>query len=331
MRILYAFQGTGNGHHTRAVELLPELRKVAEVDVLVSGAPPEKAFHVPVDHRYHGVGFRFGQKGGVDLRGSFRDLDSKNFFREIKRVPVREYDLVLNDFEPVTAWACRQQDVPVVGMSHQAAVLHPASPKPHRVDWFSSKILEHYAPTPRSLGFHFEAYAEGIYTPVIRQVVRDLARSNEGHITVYLPAYSSSNIHRVLKYFPRVQFEVFSPRWNKPFQQDHIAFHPADADAFLHSMAGSRGVISGAGFETPAEALFLGKPVLAVPMHGQLEQQCNAAALREMGVPTIPQFTPNHLDNIKAWLTDPTTIVVDYPDQIPFLIDAVLTPSAITA
>jgi UDP:flavonoid glycosyltransferase YjiC (YdhE family) len=37
MKILYAVQGTGNGHLSRAMDIVPLLRKKAEVDVLVSG------------------------------------------------------------------------------------------------------------------------------------------------------------------------------------------------------------------------------------------------------------------------------------------------------
>ncbi|NDB36263.1 MAG: glycosyl transferase, partial [Flavobacteriia bacterium] len=37
MKILYAIQGTGNGHISRAIALVPEFQKLVEVDVLISG------------------------------------------------------------------------------------------------------------------------------------------------------------------------------------------------------------------------------------------------------------------------------------------------------
>jgi len=87
MRILYAFQGTGNGHQTRAKEFIPLFRKYAQVDVLVSGGEPDKVFDFPVSHRFKGVGFRFGNKGGIDLMQSFRDLDSMGFCAKKSRPP----------------------------------------------------------------------------------------------------------------------------------------------------------------------------------------------------------------------------------------------------
>jgi hypothetical protein len=41
-------------------------------------------------------------------------------------------------------------------------------------------------------------------------------------------------------------------------------------------------------FETPAEALFLGKKLLVIPMTGQYEQECNAAALAALMLTTAP-------------------------------------------
>ncbi|RYY68461.1 MAG: glycosyl transferase, partial [Chitinophagaceae bacterium] len=37
MKILYALQATGNGHISRASEILPILETMADVDVLLSG------------------------------------------------------------------------------------------------------------------------------------------------------------------------------------------------------------------------------------------------------------------------------------------------------
>ena len=37
MKILYAIQGTGNGHLSRARDIIPILQKKGDVDILVSG------------------------------------------------------------------------------------------------------------------------------------------------------------------------------------------------------------------------------------------------------------------------------------------------------
>lgn len=54
----------------------------------------------------------------------------------------------------------------------------------------------------------------------------------------------------------------------------------------------------GAGFETPEEALFLGKKLMVIPIKGQYEQQCNVAALKEMGVPVIKSLKTKHVEKV---------------------------------
>jgi UDP:flavonoid glycosyltransferase YjiC (YdhE family) len=79
-------------------------------------------------------------------------------------------------------------------------------------------------------------------------------------------------------------------------------------------MANSKGVLCGAGFETPAEALYLNKKLMVIPMKGQYEQQCNAAALKLMGVPVIPNLKQKHFEKIANWLTSEEKVKVNYPD-----------------
>ena len=49
-------------------------------------------------------------------------------------------------------------------------------------------------------------------------------------------------------------------------------------------------------------------------MKGQYEQQCNAAALEEMGVPVIKSLKKKHLQKIKDWVLSGEVIPVNYPD-----------------
>ncbi|MGC4057862.1 MAG: hypothetical protein QM743_07040 [Chitinophagaceae bacterium] len=66
MRILYAIQGTGNGHLARSLDIYPALRQYGEVDVLVSGIQTEMQLPFPVKYRFYGLSFIFGKHGGID-------------------------------------------------------------------------------------------------------------------------------------------------------------------------------------------------------------------------------------------------------------------------
>jgi len=314
MRILYGIQGTGNGHVSRARDVVPALQKHGAVDILISGMQSEVSLPFPVKYKNKGLGFIFGKSGGVDMIETFRKAKSRRFYDELKSLPVRDYDLVISDFEPVTSWACYRNDVPCIGLSHQVAVLGNNAPQPEVSDLLGSFILKNYSPVSHAYGFHFRAYDDHTFTPVIRKQIRDLVPETREHYTVYLPAYDDAHLS---KHFARLDFaywDIFSKHNKVSVQGANFRIQPIDNDKFISSLATSRGILTGAGFETPAEALFLGKKVLAIPMKNQYEQHCNAAGLLDIGVPIIKSLKSRHYDKIEDWVLNYETIDVDYPD-----------------
>src|SRR5690606_33243645 len=127
-----------------------------------------------------------------------------------KQLPISEYDLVINDFEPVSAWACFLKKKECISLSHQAVVLNKKSPQPKSYDPIGKTTLKRYAPTTVQYGFHFQKYEDSIYTPVIRKEIRMLKTCNKNHYTVYLPSFSDEKIIKILSQFPHVDWEVFS-------------------------------------------------------------------------------------------------------------------------
>src|SRR5450432_1368519 len=205
MKVLYAIQATGNGHVSRANEIIPLLRKKCDLDILISGTQADVGINHLVKYQRKGFSFIFGKKGGIDFYKTFKQFQSKKFLAEIKTLPVEEYDLVINDFEPISAWACKIKNIPCVAMSHQYAVLHNNSPKPVKADPFAWMVLRYYAPCKSGVGFHFTSFAENIFTPVIRKEIRDAIITNLGHYTVYLPAYDDKKLINFCSNFKNVQ------------------------------------------------------------------------------------------------------------------------------
>lgn len=324
MKILYAIQGTGNGHVSRARDIIPILKKEHEVDILISGKQTDVELPFFVKYKYQGLGFVFGKKGGVDLIETYKRSNLKVFFLEINCLPIQSYDLVINDFEPISAWACYQKNKKCIGLSHQAAVLNKNAPQSKKTDIIGKAVLKKYAPSTVQYGFHFKAYDNNVFTPVIRQQVRNQIIENKGHYTVYLPSYSDKRIIKVLKECGKTKWEVFSKHNKKVIREKNINIYPINNEEFIKSMATSEGVLCGAGFETPAEALFMKKKLLVIPMKGQFEQQCNAAALKDMGVPVIKSFKLKHVKKIKSWIQSEARIEVDYPDNTEEIINKIL-------
>ena len=325
-RILYAIQGTGNGHLSRALDIVPLLQaRAAQVDLLVSGPPADIQLPFPERYRCHGMGFIFGKKGGVNFIKTFWQLNSAAFLQEMRLLPVEHYDVVISDFEPVSAWACRLRGVPCVALSHQSAVLSEAAPRPRHNDAVGRAVLRHYAPATQHFGFHFARYDQHTSTPVIRQQVRCLTPQNHGHYTVYLPAFDEETLVKRLRYLSRnTHWEVFSKHTQQEAEYGTVRVRPVSGAAFTDSLARSAGVLCGAGFETPAEALYLGKKLLVVPMRNQYEQACNAAALAGMGVPVLSNLKDKSLEVLDHWLQHGTAVPVEYPDETAAILDRLL-------
>lgn len=314
MKILYAIQGTGNGHISRARAFIPYLRKMGELDLLVSGIQSDIDLDMKVKYRFHGMGFIFGKSGGVDFLNTYKKNKLKRFWNEVNDLPVSQYDIVINDFEPVSAWACQRAKIPCIGLSNQLAVLSPDAPKPRHDDLMGKLILRYYAPVTSAYGIHFQRYNEHIFTPVIREEIHRLKVSDDDHYTVYLPAYSDQRIIKVLNEVKGVKWQVFSKHIKQRMIADNVQLNPIDHNVFIKSLASSNGILCAAGFATPSEALYLGKKLMVIPMKNQYEQYCNAAALQDMGVPVIKSLKLKRIEKIKKWIEDPSKVTVDWPD-----------------
>lgn len=324
MKILYAIQGTGNGHLSRANDIIPILMKHGEVDILISGIQADVTIPYKVKYQLRGMSFIFGKKGGVNLWQTWKKTNTRNLWKEIRKLPIKQYDIVVNDFEPVSAWAAKLRRVPCISLSHQAAVLNKNAPKPKHSDWMGKNILRYYAPAKYRYGFHFERYGPNIFTPVIRQQIRDQELKNLNHYTVYLPAYSDEKIIKRLSHFPEIKWEVFSKHTKSKYKQGNVNITPINNEAFIESLATCKGILCGAGFETPAEALFLGKKLLVIPMKSQYEQQCNAASLEDIGVAVLKNLKKKRLVQIEEWLDNDDRIAIYYPNNTEFIVEQIL-------
>lgn len=312
MKILYAIQGTGNGHLARAEDVIPELQHYGQVDILVSGVQADIAFPFPVTYRSKGLSFFFGKRGGVDFFKTLSRNSLLRVHREISHFPVDRYDVVINDFEPISAWAAHIRNIPCIGLSHQAALLSPKVPRPNFHDPMGAAILRHYAPCKAALGFHFKSFDENIFTPVIRKRIREAEAQDLNHYTVYLPAYDDRKLIRFLSHFPGITWHVFSKHTRHAYQVGHIHVRPVNNEQFVQSLLTCTGILCGAGFETPAEALYLGKKLMVIPMRAQYEQHYNACALKELGIRVLNNLHRKNTLHLQHWIDEGRAVHIPF-------------------
>jgi uncharacterized protein (TIGR00661 family) len=314
MKILFAIQGTGNGHVSRAREIVPLLQQYGQLDLLISGTQADVSLAQPLTYQKHGFSFIFGKKGGVDYWKTYKTMNLRKLLHDVRSLPLKQYDLIVNDFEPVSAWACRLQKLESVALSHQCAFISKNTPRPKKWN-YAEWLFKHYAPTTHHVGFHFERYADFIHTPVIRSEIRRMETQNLGHYTVYLPAYSDQLLLHYFRQVKEVSWHIFSKHTKTAYSEGNIHVKPIQNEAFNQSLATSTGLLTGGGFEGPAEALFMGKKVMMIPMKGQYEQQCNAIAAAKLGVPVVEKIDGNFVQQLKQWVSSGLKIEVNFPDE----------------
>jgi uncharacterized protein (TIGR00661 family) len=322
MKILYAVQATGNGHISRACEILPVLKKRAHVDVLLSGNNSSLEPGFEVNYRSKGYSLYY-QTGGIDYLRIARENNPLRLCKEIVELPVKNYDLVLSDFEPISAWACKLKHVPCISVSHQAAFKSLAVPQPEKSLLFNS-IINLYAPASQNIGFHFKSYDTFIATPVIRKKIRQLEPNNFGHYTVYLPSSNKEQLTDRLSPLTNANWHVFLPGLTHYEKVRNIEFYPISEAAFIESLRSCAGIICGAGFELPAEALFLGKKLWVIPIKGQFEQRCNAYALELMGVKTSKSINEINTDAFEKWHSEFERIHLPFEDNTEAIFEKML-------
>jgi uncharacterized protein (TIGR00661 family) len=174
------------------------------------------------------------------------------------------------------------------------------------------------------VGFHFERYDDYIHTPVIRSEIRNLTPTNLGHYTVYLPALADLHLVKLLQLFPHIKWEVFSKHTTISYTSGNITVKPIHNEHFNQSLANCEGLFTGGGFEGPAEALFLGKKLLIAPMKFQYEQQCNAYALEQLGIPVIWANTKDWFPIIKDFIRNPQRAKFNFPNETASIVAKVV-------
>lgn len=302
MKILYAVQATGNGHISRAMELMPYLNQYGKVDVFLSGSNSHLNANLPVAYKSKGLSLFYGNTGGLDYWRMFKECSIKRVWKEAHELPVEKYDLVINDFENICSLACRLKNIPSIGFGHQASFQSKNTPRPDKKNFSGELILQHYAGATDYIGLHFDSYADFIYSPVIKNEIIHSDPADQGYITVYLSHYSDDKVIAQLQQLPDLRFEVFSKKVSAPVVMGNICLMPISNEGFTKSLINCHGVITGAGFETPAEALYLGKKLLVLPIKGQYEQLCNAAALKGFGVTVVDAMKDGFATEVSNWI-----------------------------
>ena len=302
---------------------MPRLAERAQVEVLVGGVRSDLDPGFPVKFRKYGLAMVYDKHGSVSYWKSLWSNKLLRFFYDVWTLPVKEYDLVIIDFEAITSYACKLRGVHALQLSHQAAYWSKKTPRaqPKVLHW--ELVLRYMSPATYAIGFHFAPYDTHVLPPIIRQEVRQLSPEDHGHYTVYLPAYASEVLVHFFSSFPDQRFELFVPGATR-HSKGNCRIAPPSVEDYLESFRTCRGLITGGGFEAPAEAMFLGKKLIVHPISGQYEQLANAHCAAQEGVAQIHHLGPDSVPVFQAVFASSAPTPKPFPDYANALVEHIL-------
>ena len=325
MKILFGIQATGNGHISRSTEiykLLKQHPEVTQLDVLISGGKAQMSLPFEVNYEYKGLSFYYGRKGKISVLKSIGKANFLSMAIGLCKVPFRDYDLIISDFEPITLWGAKIAGVKSVGIGNMYSV---TSKKLRRVA--GNRTTKFFAnvmcPCKNKIGMHFQKFDDFIYYPVIRSEIRNLIPGDRNFTLVYLNSFADEELLTCFsdEMFQHRQFIIYSKTAKEIYVNGNCMVKPLNNDSFVQDMANCSSVITAAGFQTVSEALYLGKKLFVIPIKKQSEQISNARELALMGVKTSTEL---NAEEINFWMEHERAVQIKFDDDLPQIINAIL-------
>lgn len=304
LRVVFIVQGEGRGHLTQALALAGLLKGAGHsVEAVAVGCNPHRAlppyfatlmdapvvtFEAPTM-----VPDRAGV--GISTHRTVIDFATRlpRFARSLRRLRglSGDADVVVNFLDPLGGLATvLGPSVPVLAVAHHHAFAHPtlaAVPHTHerRTTLGYARISALGAALRAGLSFDSlpEVSAGGklvVVPPLLRSDVTELQPTDEGFLLVYAlnPGYGRL-VQQWQRGRPEVPVRCYVEGGDRAVAGDRGSNFEAmdlDAHAFVRDLARCRAYAGSAGFESICEAFYLGKPVLAIPTPGHVEQKLNA-------------------------------------------------------
>jgi uncharacterized protein (TIGR00661 family) len=219
--------------------------------------------------------------GRVQYMATAFNLQVRQLFRDVRQFDAAGVDLVVTDFEPVAARIARRRGIPSIGLANQYAFFHRIPMG--RWNPIDKWVLKHFAPGGRALGMQWHHFDQPILPPILpADLVPDRAPV-PGKVVVYFPFEDAGAVARL--FGPVTEREFFIYGLEKEARDEgHLHYRGFSRAGFLGDMFEAEGVVCNAGFALCSEALYLGKKLLAKPVHLQLEQTTNVRILKELGL-----------------------------------------------
>ncbi|MBZ5524067.1 MAG: glycosyltransferase [Acidobacteriia bacterium] len=292
--ILYGVNGEGAGHSTRAREVITHLQQQGHTVKVVSFDRGLRNLSDRFDvTEIYGLRFSY-----VDNRVRYRKTLARNLLtapqaarsvaRLMRLADEWKIELVITDFEPLSCHVGRRKKLPVISIDNQHCLTNTdiTWPREYRREAAAAKLVTRIM-TPRADAYLVTSFftvnvRSGntfLFPPILRSEVIEAQATAGEHVLVYV----TSPAPALARLLTSVRRPFIAYGFGREGQEGNILFKKPDMTGFLEDLKSCQAVVANAGFSLVSEALYLGKPYLAVPVKSQFEQTFNAYYLDKMG------------------------------------------------
>lgn len=293
------------GHAMRSAVILETLSLAGhEVRIVVSGRAANylEARYPGLVTRITGLELAYEDNVVHKMKTALKTLKAikglpTNFRRYAEMAADYSPDIVISDFESWTYWFARGQRIPILSVDNMQIV-----PRCHHDESVIGKAMRDFllvksivrSKLPRCNHYLITTFfyppikrnRTTLHPPILRKIIFDARKKTRTgkHVLVYQTGTSHEALVNELRRVP-YPVRVYGLRRDltEPETEDNLTFMPFSEPGFIEDLATSLAVVASGGFTLMGEAIYLGKPMLAVPVGGQFEQFLNASYLRELG------------------------------------------------
>ncbi len=291
VRVAYGICSEGMGHATRSISVINLLIKLGhEVHIFTAGRVFDY-LNSKYDNVYKIKGFNLTYKQGsldnfhttTQIFKSLPNVSIPTFFFLKKHFKSFKPNVIISDHEAFTSLYGKLFRIPVIGVSNMSIITKMTSPKGLKTKLFVkslTKIVE------RMSNFYATKYIIPTYfypeiksrkvqlvDITVREKIMKLKAVKKNHILVYHTTKTFTSLLDAIKKVKNEKFIVYG--FGKKRNTKNVIFKEFD-DSFMQDLATCKAVITGGGFSTISEAIYLKKPVLCAFTKDHYEQIINA-------------------------------------------------------
>ncbi len=306
---VFIIQGEGKGHFSQALAMLEQLnRKGIQVAAVYLGRHITRSspgyfsdsFPLPV-HSFYSPNLLFrsdrrGIRAGTSIL--FHALLSPLYLAEAFRIwrSIRQLNAysLYNFYDTVGAVVCRlakrRQETIVVGhhfyFAQRDFTFPPGFPFQRRMLGFLNRFM--LRGCHRALALSFRPSPDQgrieVIPPLVHPVIRNMTWSPGNRDLCYFltPGYARDYLSYARE--TGAEADIFVSGGVDSVQPDGVAVYEPTVQGFREKMKHCKRLVTTGGFDTVAEAFYLGIPVYMIPARGHYEQRCNAADAERTGM-----------------------------------------------